>query len=480
MNNERQHEKKMKECGRIILTDFRDGFARFFEGVAVRLGVVLLACLLGFAGPMTAQETAAPPNAPVTGSQTGGVPAAPAPQQDNGNPPGSLGLNNLLHNVTPGEGAQAGASSTSGTGSAAPPAGAAAPAPQQTAPSNVPAPVMPAKGQGASAASFTMRARVNFVLVPVTVKDSQGQLVAGLTWHDFQIYENGVQQTLTFFTEDPFPLSVAFVIDQGLPADTMRRVNQALSGLQGAFAPYDEVSVYTYASHVSQATGFTGAQSNRLSVTLERVKSPGDYLEVPTNTGPLAEGPILNGQYVDPNTTPLHNGNFIGIIPKEQHVLNDAIFRAATDLSQRSRGRRKLIYVISDGKNQGSKVSYKEVVRYLLTNQIAVYGTVVGDSALPIVGFLDRRHIPLQMNDNILPEYAGVTGGGIDSELSTNAIERSFGKISEQVRDQYTLGYNSHLSTLDSRFRHIEVRVLRPNVNVIAKQGYYPTATATQ
>jgi VWFA-related protein len=183
---------------------------------------------------------------------------------------------------------------------------------------------------------------------------------------------------------------------------------------------------------------------------------------------------------VDPNTTPMHNGNFIGIIPKEQHVLNDAIFRAATDLSQRGRGRRRLIYVISDGKNQGSKVSQKEVVRYLLTNQIAVYGTLVGDSALPVLGFLDRYHIPWQMNDNILPKYATATGGVLDAELSTNAIERSFARISEQVRDQYTLGYNSHISVLDSRFRKIEVRVLRPNVNVIAKQGYYPTATATQ
>jgi len=340
--------------------------------------------------------------------------------------------------------------------------------------------VIPEKGQGASTASYTIRTRVNFVLVPVTVKDKDGQLVSGLTYHDFQIFEDGVRQHLTFFTEDPFPLSVAFVIDQSLPADTMRKVNEALNGLQGAFAPYDEVSVYTYASHVSQATDFTGAQSERLTATLSRVKSPGNYMGIPSNTGPMAVGPTVNGHMVDPNTTPMHDGNFIGIIPKEQHVLNDAIFRAATDLSQRGRGRRKLVYVISDGKNQGSKISYKQVIRYLLTNQIAVYGTVVGDSAIPLVGSVYRYHIPLQMVGNILPKYTAATGGVLEGELSTNGIERSFAKITEQVRDQYTLGYNSHISVLDSRFRHIEVRVLRPNLNVVAKQGYYPTATATQ
>lgn len=322
-----------------------------------------------------------------------------------------------------------------------------------------------------------LRVRTNFVLVPVSVKDSKGQLVAGLTYHDFQVYENGVQQRLSMFTEDPFPLSVAFVIDENLSSDTMRKVNDALSAIQGAFAPYDEIAVYTYGSHVNQATGFTGAQSERLTAVLGRIKSPGRYMEVPSNTGAMAEGPMINGHMVDPNVTPTHDGTYIGIIPKEVHVLNDAIFRAATDLAQRNRSRRRMIYVISNGKEQGSKVSYKEVVRYLLTNQIAVYGTLVGESALPIYGFLDKFHIPLQMTDDILPKYAFATGGALDAELSRNAIERSFANIAEQAHDQYTLGYNSHTSLLDSRYRPIEVRVLRSNLTIHSKQGYYPTAT---
>ena len=104
-----------------------------------------------------------------------------------------------------------------------------------------------------------------------------------------------------------------------------------------------------------------------------------------------------------------------------------------TDLSQRGRGRRKIIYVISDGKNQGSTASYKEVVRYLFTNQIAVNGTLVGDSALPVYGFLDRFHIPWQMADNLLPKYASATGGILDAQLSRNAIEASFARVAGQV-----------------------------------------------
>lgn len=460
------------------------GFARLSGRDAVKFGIGLFACLLWVAGSqMKAQDGQRQvPNAPgstlADASQQGT--SAPTPQTPGvrNPPPSSLKLPNLLQDVTPGEGAPPPTSSSSGaTGTAA---GQTSTPPTPAAPPSGPPPVIPPAGQGPTLAAYTMRTRVNFILVPVTVKGSHGTLIAGLTYNDFQIYENGVQQRITFFSDDPFPLSVAFVIDQNLPADTMQKVNQALSAFQGAFSPYDEIAVYTYATHVNQATGFTGAQSARLTAVLNRVKSPGRYMEVPTNTGPMAEGPIINGQMVDPNVTPMGQGNFIGIIPKESYVLNDAILRAATDLAQRGRERRKMIYVISDGKNQGSKASYKEVVRYLLTNQIAVDGTLVGESAMPVLGFLDRFHIPWQMADNLLPKYATATGGLLDAELSRNAIEASFARIAAQVRNQYTLGYYSHTSVLDSRFRHIEVRVLLPNVTVIAKQGYYPTATAMQ
>jgi VWFA-related protein len=321
---------------------------------------------------------------------------------------------------------------------------------------------------------------VNFVLVPVIVKDGKGNLVAGLTWRDFRVFEDGVQQQITFFTVDPFPLSVAFVVDQGLPEDTMKKVNDALAAVQGAFAPYDEIAVYTYATQVKQATNFTGAQSQRLSVVLDRIKSPGRDMQVPGGYGPMAEGPVRNGLTIDPNLTPTHNGSFVPIIPHEVHTLNDAILEAANGLTQRGKGRRRIVYVISDGKEYGSSASYKEVIRYLLTNQIAVYGTLVGDSATPVLGFLDKFHLPLVGTDNILPKYAVATGGQLDAELSTNGIERSFTKIAEEVRTEYTLGYNSHRSVYDSRYRSIEVQVLRPNMTVIAKQGYYPTATASQ
>jgi VWFA-related protein len=161
---------------------------------------------------------------------------------------------------------------------------------------------------------------------------------------------------------------------------------------------------------------------------------------------------------------------------KQVHPLNDAILMAAQKLSTTEAGRRRVVFVISDGREYGSKAKYKEVVQYLQEHKIAVYGTLVGDSATWGLGFLDRVHLPLMMADNILPQYSSATGGQFDAEFSIKGIERSFSAIAEQVRTQYTIGYYSHESILDGKYRAIEVQVTRPGFTVIAKPGYYPSA----
>jgi VWFA-related protein len=163
-------------------------------------------------------------------------------------------------------------------------------------------------------------------------------------------------------------------------------------------------------------------------------------------------------------------------LPKEIHTLNDAILRAATELSKRPEGRRRVIYVISDGKEYGSKASQKEVIKFLQGHKIAVYATLVGDSARWGEGYLSRFHIPFQMNDNVLIKYATQTGGSLDAENSTNGIEKAYAKLAEEARNQYTIVYNSHQPFIDGKYRSIEVRVDRPNVEVKSKTGYYPTS----
>jgi VWFA-related protein len=168
------------------------------------------------------------------------------------------------------------------------------------------------------------------------------------------------------------------------------------------------------------------------------------------------------------------------MIPKEIHTLNDAILAAAKELSTRPKERLRVIYVVSDGKEYGSKASLREVIRYLQTNKITVYATAVGASAEWGVGYISRLHLPFTMYDNILFKYTVATGGDLDSERGVNGIEQSYAKIAEEARSQYTLGYLSHESVYDSRYRSIEVHVDRPNLEVIAKKGYYPSGQDTR
>jgi VWFA-related protein len=407
------------------------------------------------------------------------VPDAPVPQT-------SSGLEDITKQVAPGKAATPDSSNPAASGDPQQPvpAGPGTPsaAPATPADDDKPQEEVPEIGTKGSTPYVLPPVGVNIVVVPVTVRDKKGNEVPGLTYRDFRIYENKQRQIITYFSTDAVPLSVAFVIDQSVSTGTMRKVNDSLSAVTGAFTPYDEVAVYTYNNGPAKITDYTGAQGNRLAAALQAAKRPGRDAGVPIDSGPLASGPTINGKSVDPNLDRGSAGGIGGFItvPKDIHTLNDAILFAAKDLSQRPRGRRRIIYVISDGRESGSKATVKEVVRYLQSNNISVYATLVGDAATWGYGYLDRIKLPLLPANNVLPKYTVATGGSLDAEFQTNGIERSFSKIADSVRTQYTIEYHSPSRTLDSRFRTIEVTMPgRPGYDITAKQGYYPTATTS-
>jgi VWFA-related protein len=437
----------------------------------VKLGLtaLALAALLNL-GPALSPAALAQQQQPQQPQQPA-VPDAPAPQA----PPPLMGADGTP--ITPGKGVgtEPVPSSASSSTSATPPA----PSSTAVAP--------PAKDdfqttppEGADALP-TFHLNVNFVEVPVTVKDSKGKLVAGLTFRDFKVYENNTREPLRLFTVDPAPLSIAFVVDQSLTTDVMEKVNRSLDAIQGALTPYDELAVVSYSNGAQDRSGgFTGAQSARVPFVFSMTKAAGEDMLVPINSGALSGCDIrVNGNCADPNIQPgrsVGSGSGVITIPKEIHTLNDAILAAAKELSTRPKGRRRIIYVISDGKENGSKATIKEVIHYLEANQIAVYGTLVGDSARWGEGYLSRFHLPFTMYDNVLYKYIAATGGTADSERDLNGIEKSYQEIAMEARNQYTLGYITHEPFIDGKFRKIDVRVERPGLDVTAKNGYYPSA----
>jgi VWFA-related protein len=309
---------------------------------------------------------------------------------------------------------------------------------------------------------------VSFVAVPVTVKDKgNGRMVDGLLPADFQVFENGVRQKLTYFTSDPFFISAAVIFDLGISDDALRKVQQTFPALLGAFSAYDQISIYTYGDTVSRVSDFS-AVNQRLTEALNSLKNvSGRNNGVPVMAGPMASGPTVNGLPVGGTPPP------VATPPREAHVLNDAILRAARDLSRQDRSRRKLIFIISTGREQGSTASYADTLRVLLSNEIAVYGVATGYSSLPGYKQLTKLHLPKQGYDNLLPRYAAATGGEVFTEFSSQAINTAYAQGMGDARNQYTLGYQTRAPQTDT-YRDIEVRVAIPNLVVRAKTGYYP------
>jgi VWFA-related protein len=317
---------------------------------------------------------------------------------------------------------------------------------------------------------------VNAVPVPVTVKDATGRLFPGLTKDNFSVYEDGVKQRISFFTSDPFPVSAAIVVDVGMPEIALRKVKETFSALVGSFSQFDELSIYTYGNTVKQQQDYLNAQGDTTNRTLTRVQQTEEGRgSGPTAYNPMTVGPTVNGRVFDQGT----QRNQVEYAPPKDaepsRVLNDAMLRAAVDLGRRERARRRVIFIVSDGRESGSRASYKDVLKVLLTNNVTVYGVAVDAAAIPVYDKLAKIRLPRQGYSNVMPKYASATGGAIFREFTKEALESCYSGAMEEARSQYTLVYNTE-ETKSATYRKIEVRVsgYGSSLKVYARDGYYP------
>jgi VWFA-related protein len=397
-------------------------------------------------------------------------PASEQPRMDNAPNPG---LNTAPANPSEqtqaprGEASSADTAADTEKGNATPP-----PAPLgRVVPSNR---VANTPSSGYDETSGLIRVNVNAVPIPVTVKDATGRLFPGLTKDNFSVYENGVKQRINFFTSDPFPVSAAIIIDVGMPEIALRKVKETFSALIGSFSQFDEVSIYTYGNTVKQQQDYLSAQGDTTSRSLTRVEALEGRGAGPTAFNPMTVGPSVNGETFDPG----QHGQISFAPPKDaepSRVLNDALVIAARDLGHRARARRHVIFIVSDGRESGSRANYKDVLNALQANNVSVYGVAVDAAAIPVYDKLEKIRLPKQGYSNVLPKYASATGGEIFREFTKEALESAYGSAMEESRSQYTLVYNS-TATAPTSYLKIEVRVsgYGSSLKVYARDGYYP------
>jgi Ca-activated chloride channel homolog len=293
------------------------------------------------------------------------------------------------------------------------------------------------------------------VIVPVTVKDSRGVLVTDLRRDEFRIFEDGIDQQIIRFQEDPHPLSAVILVDNDLADKTVDPVQRSLETISAGFGPRDEVALVTFDRF--QKTVMNFSRSNDIVFTqLKRLKLGSSF---PTGFGgPLDSQPQLNNRPVAGGAPK------VTVESPETKNIDDAVHYAGEMLRVRGPERRKLIFLISDGHNShNNQWSYSTTVELLLSANVSVYGVIVGLN-------------PLHLEGQRMVHYATATGGDVYTASRQQELERLYGQITEQARNQYTLGYSPQHRTGSRVYHTIEVRVRRPDLKLLARQGYYTAA----
>ena len=292
------------------------------------------------------------------------------------------------------------------------------------------------------------------VVVPVTVKDGRGNLVGDLRQNEFRILEDGVEQRITLFSTDTVPLSAVVLLDDDLKTKASEQVQKSLVAMAGGFSAMDETAIGRFDAFYTPVLDFT-RDNDQLITQLKGLDLNSSVPGVGSTV--MTEGPSINGAPAPgaPGVTQKSIGR-----DTTKHI-NDAIHAAAELLRDRGRDRRKVIILVSDGVNaRNNTYSYEDTLKLLLSVDVSVYAIGV-DAAV------------LNRGTSIISHYAHATGGDIYYAARGSSLPDLYSHVSEQARHQYTLGYVPSGTSRSQDYHSIEVRIRRPELTLLARDGYY-------
>ncbi len=280
-------------------------------------------------------------------------------------------------------------------------------------------------------ANETIRVDVNLTLIPLTVTDPMNRLVTGLEKNNFYLYEKGsvgpeqLQTIKTFSTEDA-PVTIGIVLDlSGSMTGKFNRSRQSLHAFLKTANPQDEFFVVGFNDRPELMEDFTSSVDD-IDARLMLAK------------------------------------------PAKRTALLDAIYFAINKMKD-AKYQRKALLVISDGGDNRSRYTENEVRAIVRESDVQIYSIGIFDLFAPTE---EERLGPLLLND-----LCEDTGGRLfkvdDMSDMTDVAE----KISDQIREEYVLGYRSADLRKDGKWRKVKVRLDPPSglpqMTVHARSGYY-------
>ena len=279
----------------------------------------------------------------------------------------------------------------------------------------------------------SFRAGVDIVSLNVTVVDPANRYVTDLDQNDFQVFEDGMKQDVTFFNKRQQPIALSLLLDSSASMeDKLETLQKAATEFVRRLKPNDIAQVVDFDSRVEIRQPFTSNRTELEAAILQ------------TSAG---------------GSTSLHNAIYISL--KE---LRKVRAQAEEDV------RRQALVVFSDGEDTSSLVSFEEVLDLAKRSETAIYAIALRTSEpAQSKGFREAEFVMRQL--------AQETGGRAFFPARVEDLSGVYAQISDELSSQYTIGYTSKNQLRNGAWRRVVVQVTRPNATPRTKKGYYAPTT---
>lgn len=291
------------------------------------------------------------------------------------------------------------------------------------------------------------------VLLPVTVRDSAGQLVKDLTRRDFHVFEDSAEQPLSDLALRQVPVDAVLMVDASSSvASNLDDFRRAAEGFANRLASDDRISLIKFDDRVELLQDWTQSRF-QLHRALNRIE-PGMFTR-----------------------------------------FNDALLLAARDQFGPSKSRRALI-VLSDGIDSGrGGATLEAALQTLLRAQVTVYvvsnteisratkraelDSLLGGSDTNIrfnqlrIDDLREGLRVLDQSEQRLAQIVAATGGRLYKPQSFEALDSVYAEVAEELRHQYALYYTPQNKIRDGGFRRVRVEMTNPAYQATTRIGYF-------
>lgn len=293
----------------------------------------------------------------------------------------------------------------------------------------------------------TFKGGVNIVNVLCSVRTKQGALVPNLTKEDFEISEDGKPQTIRYFArETDLPLTIGLLVDVSKSQERLidTEKDAATQFFSQVLGKKDEAFLISFGEEAELLQDYTGSA----------------HL--------LRKG--LDGLKVNAPPPQIHPGPVPTVYQARGTILYDAVYLAAHDKLRGQVGR-KVMVLITDGVDMGSRLKIEEALRASQLADTIIYSIDYFDPGA--YGGFGRFGGFGGGGEGTLKRLSEQTGGRVFRVDRKHGLSDAFAQIQEEMRSQYAIGYEPSNKTQDNTFRRIELRTRDKEMKVQARKGYF-------